>query len=133
AVDGTHLLAAVGRAPGTRGLGLAEAGIAVDARGYIVTDDKLVTTQPHVWAIGDANGRGAFTHTSYDDFQIVAANLLDGADRRVSDRLSTYALFIDPPLGRVGMSEAEVRARGKPALVATMPMTRVGRARERGE
>ena len=88
---------------------------------------------PGVWALGDVNGRGAFTHTSYNDYEIVAANLLDGEKRRVSDRIPTYALFIDPPLGRVGMSEAEVRARGKPALVGMMPMTRVGRARERGE
>ena len=133
AVEGSHLLAAVGRRPNTDELGLDKAGIATDARGYITVDDELRTSVPGVWALGDANGRGAFTHTSYNDSQIVAANLLDGARRRVSDRLSTYALFIDPPLGRVGMSEAEVRARGKPALVATMPMTRVGRARERGE
>src|SRR5205085_6938740 len=128
-----HLLAAVGRRPNTDDLGLDQAGIATDARGFITVNDELRTSVPGVWALGDANGRGAFTHTSYNDYQIVAANLLDGARRRVSDRLSTYALFTDPPLGRVGMSEAEVRARGRPALVATMPMTRVGRARERGE
>jgi pyruvate/2-oxoglutarate dehydrogenase complex dihydrolipoamide dehydrogenase (E3) component len=132
-LDGSHLLAAVGRRPNTDDLGLDKAGIAVDARGYIAVDDELCTSVPGVWALGDANGRGAFTHTSYNDFQIVAGNLLDGERRRVGDRLSIYALFIDPPLGRVGMSEAEVRARGKPALVAAMPMTRVGRARERGE
>jgi pyruvate/2-oxoglutarate dehydrogenase complex dihydrolipoamide dehydrogenase (E3) component len=133
AVDGSHLLAAVGRRPNTDDLGLDKAGIATDARGYITVDDELRTSVPGVWALGDANGRGAFTHTSYNDFQIVAANLLDGASRRVSDRLSAYALFSDPPLGRVGLSEAEVRARGRPALVGVMPMTRVGRARERGE
>ncbi len=132
-VDGSHLLAAVGRKPNTDDLGLEKAGIATDARGYIQVDEELRTSVPGVWAIGDANGRGAFTHTSYNDFQIVAANLLEGGSRRLSDRITAYALFIDPPLGRVGMSEAEVRARGKPALVGVMPMTRVGRARERGE
>ena len=132
-LDGSHLLAAVGRKPNTDDLGLDQAGIATDARGYVVVDDELRTSVPGVWAMGDANGRGAFTHTSYNDFQIVAANLLDGGARRVSDRITAYALFIDPPLGRVGMTEAEVRARGRPALVGVMPMTRVGRARERGE
>ncbi len=132
-LDGSHLLAAVGRRPSTDDLGLDKAGIAVDARGYITVDDELRTSVPGVWALGDVNGRGAFTHTAYNDYQIVADNLLAGATRRVSDRIPAYALFIDPPLGRVGLSEAEVRARGKPALVATMPMTRVGRARERGE
>jgi pyruvate/2-oxoglutarate dehydrogenase complex dihydrolipoamide dehydrogenase (E3) component len=130
---GSHLLAAVGRRPNTDDLGLAAAGIATDARGMITVDEELRTNVDGVWALGDANGRGAFTHTSYNDFQIVAANLLHGGTRKVSDRPSAYALFIDPPLGRVGMSEDEVRKRGKPALVATMPMTRVGRARERGE
>ena len=133
AIEGSHLLAAVGRRPNTDDLGLDRAGIATDARGFITVDDELRTSVPGVWALGDVNGRGAFTHTSYNDFQIVAGNLLDGEKRRVSDRIPTYALFIDPPLGRVGMSEAEVRARGKPALVGMMPMTRVGRARERGE
>ena len=128
-VEGSHLLAAVGRQPNTDDLGLDKAGIATDARGYIDVDDELRTSVPGIWALGDANGRGAFTHTSYNDYQIVADNLLDGGKRRVSDRLTTYALFIDPPLGRVGMSEAEVRARGKPALVGVMPMTRVGRAK----
>ena len=130
---GSHLLAAVGRRPNTDDLGLDKAGIETDARGFIVVDDELRTSVPGVWAMGDANGKGAFTHTSYNDFQIVAANLLDGGQRRVSDRITAYALFTDPPLGRVGMSEAEVRARGKPALVGVMPMTRVGRAKERGE
>ncbi|MEO8310871.1 MAG: FAD-containing oxidoreductase [Caldimonas sp.] len=132
-VEGSHLLAAVGRKPNTDDLGLDKAGIATDARGFIVVDDELRTGVRGVWALGDANGRGAFTHTSFNDHQIVADNLLHGGQRKVSDRLSAYALFIDPPLGRVGMSEAEVRARGKPALVGVMPMTRVGRAKERGE
>ncbi len=133
ALEGSHLLAAVGRRPNTDDLGLDKAGIATDARDYITVDDELRTNVAGVWALGDVNGRGAFTHTSFNDHQIVADNLLHGATRRVSDRITAYALFIDPPLGRVGMSEAEVRARGKPALVGLMPMTRVGRARERGE
>jgi pyruvate/2-oxoglutarate dehydrogenase complex dihydrolipoamide dehydrogenase (E3) component len=132
-VVGSHLLAAVGRRPNTDDLGLARAGVMTDARGYIQVDDALRTTAPCVWALGDVNGRGAFTHTSYHDHQVVAANLLDGARRSIAERIPAYALFTDPPLGRVGMSEAEVRASGRPALVATMPMTRVGRARERGE
>ncbi|MDE2094175.1 MAG: FAD-containing oxidoreductase [Burkholderiales bacterium] len=132
-VTGSHLLLAVGRRPNTDDLGLDAAGVALDARGYIVVDDELRTSAVGVWALGDANGKGAFTHTSYNDYEIVAANLLDGGSRRVSDRIGTYALYIDPPLGRIGMSEAEVRASGRAALVATLPMTRVGRARERGE
>ncbi len=133
ALEASHLLAAVGRRPNTDDLGLDKAGIALDARGYITVDEELRTNVPGVWALGDVNGRGAFTHTSFNDHQIVADNLLHGMRRRVSDRIPAYALFIDPPLGRVGMSEAEVRARGKPALVGVMPMTRVGRAKERGE
>ena len=132
-VTGSHLLAAVGRRPNTDGLGLDAAGIALDARGYIVVDDELRTTAPGVWALGDVNGKGAFTHTSYNDFEIVAANLLDNGTRRLSDRIATYALYTDPPLGRIGMSEAEVRASGRVARVATLPMKRVARARERGE
>ena len=132
-VVGSHLLLAVGRRPNTDDLGLDAAGIALDAHGFIVTDDELRTSVPGVWALGDVNGKGAFTHTSFNDFEIVAANLLDGGARRVSDRIGTYALYIDPPLGRIGMSEAEVRASGRAARVATLPMTRVGRARERGE
>ena len=132
-IAGTHVLLAVGRVPNTNDLGLDKAGIATDARGYITVDDQLRTNVPGIWALGDANGRGAFTHTSYNDYEIVAANLLDGGSRRVSDRIATYALFIDPPLGRAGMTEREVRAAARNALVATMPMTRVGRARERGE
>jgi pyruvate/2-oxoglutarate dehydrogenase complex dihydrolipoamide dehydrogenase (E3) component len=133
AVEGSHLLAAVGRRPNTDDLGLDVAGIATDAKGYITVDDELRTSVPGVWALGDCNGRGAFTHTSYNDHEIVAANLLDGRRRRVSDRIPAYALYTDPPLGRVGMNEAEARASGKRVLVATLPMTRVGRARERGE
>jgi len=132
-IAGTHVLLAVGRVPNTDELGLDKAGIATDARGYISVDEQLRTNVPGIWALGDVNGRGAFTHTSYNDYEIVAANLLDGESRRVSDRIATYALFIDPPLGRAGMTEKEVRAAARKALVATMPMTRVGRARERGE
>jgi len=132
-IAGTHVLLAVGRVPNTDDLGLDKAGIATDTRGYITVDDQLRTNVPGIWALGDVNGRGAFTHTSYNDYEIVAANLLDGDSRRVSDRIGTYALFTDPPLGRAGMTEKEVRAAARKALVATMPMTRVGRARERGE
>lgn len=132
-IVGSHLLLAIGRTPNTDGLNLGAAGIETDKRGYIAVDDQLRTNVQGVWAMGDINGRGAFTHTSYNDFEIVAANLLDGDPRRVSDRIPCYALFTDPPLGRVGMSEAEVRASGRPALIGTMPMTRVGRAKERGE
>jgi len=132
-LDGSHLLVAVGRKPNTDDLGLEQAGVACDARGFIEVDDQLRTSVPGVWAMGDCNGRGAFTHTSYNDHEIVAANLLDDDPRRVSDRIPAYALFIDPPLGRVGLTEAEVRASGREALVGTMPMTRVGRAKERGE
>ena len=133
AVDGSHLLLAIGRVPNTDDLGLDRAGVRTDARGYIDVDDGLQTSIPGIWAIGDVNGRGAFTHTSYNDYEIVAANLLDGERRRVSDRIPAYALFIDPPLGRVGMTEREVRASGRPALKATRMMSRVGRARERSE
>lgn len=129
----SHLLAAVGRRPNTDDLGLQAAGIATDSRGFITVDDQLRTNVQGVWALGDVNGRGAFTHTSYNDFEIVAANLLDGGQRSVNDRIPAYALFIDPPLGRVGMSEAQVRATGRPALVGVMPMSRIGRAKERGE
>ena len=131
--SGSHLLLATGRAPNTDDLGLEAAGVAMDERGFIKVDDELRTNIPGIWALGEANGRGAFTHTSYNDYEIVAANLLDGEHRRVSDRIPIYALFIDPPLGRVGMSEAEVRKSGRKALIGKMQMTRVGRARERGE
>ncbi len=133
AVAGSHLLLAIGRRPNTDDLGLDAAGIATDERGYITVDDQLRTNVPGVWAIGDVNGRGAFTHTSWNDYEIVAANLLDSDPRRVSDRITTYGLFIDPPLGRVGLTEREVRESGRPALMATMQMSRVGRAKELGE
>ena len=132
-LTGSHLLLAVGRVPNTDDLGLHTTGIALDKRGYITVDDQLRTNVPGIWALGDVNGRGAFTHTSYNDYEIVAANLLDNDPRRVTDRILAYALFIDPPLGRMGMTEKEVRASGRPALVGRMPMSRVGRARERGE
>ena len=132
-VRGSHLLLAVGRQPNTDDLGLEKAGIEVDKRGYIVVDDQLRTNLPGVWAVGDCNGKGAFTHTSYNDYEIVVANLLDDDPRRVSDRILAYALYIDPPLGRVGMTEAQVRKSGRKALMATRPMTRVSRAVEKGE
>jgi pyruvate/2-oxoglutarate dehydrogenase complex dihydrolipoamide dehydrogenase (E3) component len=132
-VVGTHLLLAIGRRPNTDDLGLDKAGIATDAHGYIVVDDQLRTNVPGVWALGDCNGRGAFTHTSWNDFEIVAANLLDKDQRRVSDRITAYALYTDPPLGRAGLTEAEVRKSGRPALVATMAMEDVSRAYEKGE
>ncbi|MBX3207393.1 MAG: FAD-containing oxidoreductase [Labilithrix sp.] len=132
-IEGTHLLVAVGRIPNTDDLGVERAGIALDDRGYVRVDDELRTSVEGVWAIGDCNGRGAFTHTSYNDYEIVAANLLDGDRRRVSDRIPIYGLFVDPPLGRVGMTEAEARKSGRRVLVGKRPMTRVGRAKERGE
>ena len=132
-VVGSHLLLAVGRMPNSDDLGLDKAGIATDARGFITVDDQLRTNVPHVWALGDVNARGAFTHTAYNDYEIVAANLLDNDPRRVGDRITAYALFTDPPMARVGLSEAEVRKRGRPALIGSLPMSRVGRARERGE
>jgi pyruvate/2-oxoglutarate dehydrogenase complex dihydrolipoamide dehydrogenase (E3) component len=132
-ISGSHLLLAVGRQPNTDDLGLDRAGIARDERGYILVDDELRTNVPGVWALGECNGKGAFTHTAYNDFEIVAANLLDGASRRVSDRITGYALYVDPPLGRAGLTEEQVRRTGKPALVAKRPMSRVGRAVEKGE
>jgi len=132
-VSGSHLLVATGRRPNTDDLGLEAAGIETDERGYVVVDDQLRTTVDGVWAMGDCNGKGAFTHTSYNDFEIVAANLLDDDPRRVSDRVPTYALYVDPPLGRAGMSTDEVRKSGRKALVGKRPMTRVGRAVEKGE
>ncbi len=132
-IAGSHLLLAVGRRPNTDDLGLEAAGVQTDARGYIVVDDQLKTNVDHIWAMGDCNGKGAFTHTSYNDFEIVAANLLDNDPRRVSDRITTYALYIDPPLGRAGMTAGQVRASGRKALVGKRPMTRVGRAVEKGE
>jgi len=131
--EGSHVLLAVGRRPNTDDLGLEAAGIETDERGFIKVDDELRTSVPGIWALGDANGRGAFTHTSYNDYEIVAANLFDGDRRRVSERITTYALFIDPPLGRAGMTEAEAKTSGRKLLAAKMLMTRVGRAREAGE
>ena len=132
-VTGSHLLLAVGRSPNTDKLGLEAAGIEVDARGHIRVDDALQTNVPGVWALGECNGRGAFTHTTYNDYEIVSAHLLCGEQRRVTDRIDCYALYIDPPLGRVGMTERQVRESGQPALIATRPMTRVSRAVEKGE
>lgn len=130
---GSHVLLAVGRRPNTGDIGLENAGVATDARGYITVDDQLATNVPGIWALGDCNGRGAFTHTAYNDFEIVAANLLGGKPRRVSDRVPAYALYIDPPLGRVGMTEREARESGRPLLLGQRPMSRVGRAVEKDE
>lgn len=132
-VLGSHVLLAVGRRPNTDDLGLENAGVAVDKHGYILVDDQLRTSVPGIWALGDCNGKGAFTHTSYNDYEIVAANLLDHDPRCVSDRIVTYGLFIDPPLGRAGMTEAEALSSGRKVLVGQRPMTRVGRAIEKGE
>ena len=132
-IIGSHLLLAIGRRPNTDDLGLDKAGVATDSRGYIQVDDQLRTSVPGIWALGDCNGRGAFTHTSWNDFEIVAANLLDNDSRRVSDRINAYALYTDPPLGRAGMTEAEVRKSGRPALIATRAMENVSRAYEKGE
>jgi pyruvate/2-oxoglutarate dehydrogenase complex dihydrolipoamide dehydrogenase (E3) component len=132
-IAGSHVLLAVGRRPNTDDLGLDRAGIAVDQRGYIVVDEELRTNAPGVWALGDCNGRGAFTHTAYNDFEIVAANLLDGDTRRVSDRIPCYGLFTDPPLGRAGLTETQARALGRQVRIGKRPMTRVGRAVEKGE
>jgi pyruvate/2-oxoglutarate dehydrogenase complex dihydrolipoamide dehydrogenase (E3) component len=130
---GSHVLLAVGRRPNTDDLGLEAAGVETDSRGYIKVDDQLATNVPGIWALGDCNGRGAFTHTAYNDFEIIAANLLDGESRRVSDRVPAYALYVDPPLGRAGMTEREARATGRPLLIGSRPMSRVGRAVEKGE
>ena len=132
-VAGSHLLIAIGRVPNTGDLGLDKAGVKADPRGYIEVDDRLNTSVPGIWALGDCNGRGAFTHTSYNDYEIVADNLLNGDSRSVRDRITAYGLFIDPPLGRVGMTEEEIRRAGRKALVGKRPMTRVGRAIEKGE
>jgi len=132
-IVGSHVLLAVGRRPNTDDLGLDKAGVETDGRGYIPVDDQLATNVPGIWVIGDANGRGAFTHTSYNDYEIVVANLFDNDPRKVSDRITAYGLFIDPPLGRVGLTENEVRKSGRKALVGKMMMSRVGRAKERSE
>jgi pyruvate/2-oxoglutarate dehydrogenase complex dihydrolipoamide dehydrogenase (E3) component len=132
-VAGSHLLVATGRVPNTADLGLDRAGVETDPRGFIKVDDQLRSSQPGIWALGECNGRGAFTHTSYNDYEIVAANLLDGDARRVTDRITAYNLYIDPPLGRCGMTEKEARATGRRLLIGRRPMTRVGRAVEKGE
>src|SRR5579864_339867 len=123
-VSGSHLLLAVGRRPNTDDLGLTNAGVAVDKRGYVVVDDQLHTSVPGIWALGDCNGKGAFTHTAYNDFEIVAANLFDGNRRRLSDRIPCYALFVDPPLGRVGLTERSALAQGHAIRIGSRPMTR---------
>jgi pyruvate/2-oxoglutarate dehydrogenase complex dihydrolipoamide dehydrogenase (E3) component len=133
AEHGSHLLLAVGRVPNTDDLGLGAAGIAMDDRGYIRVNESLQTSNPRVWALGDCNGKGAFTHTAYNDYEIVADNLLANAGRKYTDRVPVYALYTDPPLGRVGLSEAAIRKAGVDALVGKLPMTRVARAREKGE
>ncbi len=130
---GSHLLLAMGRQPNTDDLGLDKAGLPADAHGYLAVDEELQTAVPGIWALGECNGRGAFTHTAYNDFEIVAANLLDHGQRRVSDRLPASAIYLDPPFAKVGLTEAEVRAAGTPALVGKRPMTKVGRAVEKGE
>ncbi|MEI2298355.1 FAD-containing oxidoreductase [Ensifer sp. MJa1] len=132
-IVGSHLLLATGRRPNTDDLNLERAGVKTDARGFVEVDETLRTNVPHIFAMGDCNGRGAFTHTAYNDFEIIAANLIDGEKRKVSDRISTYGLFIDPPLGRAGMTETEARKSGRKLLIGTRPMTRVGRAVEKGE
>jgi pyruvate/2-oxoglutarate dehydrogenase complex dihydrolipoamide dehydrogenase (E3) component len=133
AVVGTHLLVAAGRRPNTDDLGLDQAGVATDSHGYITVDDQLRSSVPGIWALGDCNGRGAFTHTAYNDYEIVAGNLLRNETRRVTDRVPAYALYIDPPLGRAGMTEAEARRAGRQIAVARVPMSDVGRAIERSE
>ena len=132
-VAGTHVLLAVGRIPNTSDLGLERAGVTTDRHGYIIVDDQLQTNVPGIWALGDCNGHGAFTHTSYNDYEIVADNLFNADHRRVSDRIQAYALYIDPPLGRCGMTDAEIRKSGRRALVAKYPMSQVSRAYEKGE
>ncbi len=132
-IEGTHILLAIGRTPNTSDLNLGAAGVETDSRGYVTVDDQLRTSVPGIFALGDCNGRGAFTHTSYNDYEIVADNLLKGASRRVSDRIPAHALYIDPPLAGIGMSESDVRRSGKPALIGKRPMTRVSRAIEKGE
>lgn len=133
AIQGSHLLVAVGRIPNTDDLGLETLGMKVDERGYILVNEDLSTSVAGIWALGDVNGRGAFTHTAYNDYEIVAANLFEQASRKVSDRIQAYALYTDPPLARIGMSETEARKSGKKLLISRMPMSRIGRAKERGE
>ena len=132
-VSGTHVLLAVGRRPNTDDLGLERAGVTMDSRGHILVDDQLRTNVPGIWALGDCNGKGGFTHTSWNDSEIVAANLLNNDPRRVSDRILAYALYIDPPLGRAGLTESEVRRTGRRALIGRRPMSSVSRAIEKSE
>ena len=132
-VSGSHLLLAMGRTPNTADLGLEKAGVACDAHGYIRVDDQLRTNVAGIWALGDCNGRGGFTHTSYNDFKIVAANLLDHETRSITDRIRAYNLYVDPPLGRCGMTEREALASGRRVLIGRRPMTHVGRAVEKSE
>ena len=132
-VTGSHLLLAMGRTPNTDDLGLERAGVLRDSQGFITVDDELRTNIPGIWALGDCNGHGGFTHTSWNDFEIVEANLLDGGTRRVTDRIRAYNLYVDPPLGRAGMTEARARQSERHVLMAKLPMTRVGRAIEKGE
>jgi pyruvate/2-oxoglutarate dehydrogenase complex dihydrolipoamide dehydrogenase (E3) component len=133
ALEASHLLIAAGRQPNTDDLGLAEAGVKTDKRGFVEVDDQLRTSAEGVFALGDCNGRGAFTHTSFHDYQVARDALIGEGKRRLSDRIPCHGVFLDPPLGRVGMNEREARATGKRLLKATMPMSRVGRAGERGE
>ncbi|WAC71758.1 FAD-containing oxidoreductase [Roseateles sp. SL47] len=132
-LHGSHVLIATGRQPNTQDLGLERAGVVLDERGYVQVNDQLQSNVPHIWALGDCNGRGAFTHTAWNDFEVVAANLFEAAGRSVKDRMVTYALYTDPPLARIGPSEQEVRKSSRPALIGTRPMSRVGRAVEKGE
>jgi pyruvate/2-oxoglutarate dehydrogenase complex dihydrolipoamide dehydrogenase (E3) component len=132
-VGGTHLLLASGRTPNTDDLGLDKIGVKTNERGYIVVDDELRTTAPGLWALGEVNGRGAFTHTSFNDYEIVAANLLENGHRSVSDRIKAYAMYIDPPLAHIGMNREQALATGRSVLHASLPMVRVSRARERSE
>ncbi|KTD23557.1 oxydoreductase [Legionella lansingensis] len=132
-INGSHVLMAIGRKPNTDDLGLENTDIKLDNRGMIQVDDYLATSVKNIWAMGECNGRGAFTHTSYNDYQIVADNLLNHTQRKVTDRIMAYALYIDPPLGRCGLTESEIRQAGYKAFVAKRPMTQVKRAVIKGE
>jgi pyruvate/2-oxoglutarate dehydrogenase complex dihydrolipoamide dehydrogenase (E3) component len=133
-ITGSHVLIAVGRVPNTDDLGLERAGVETDHAGFIKVDDELRTNVSGIWTLGDCNGKGAFTHTAYNDYEIVAANLSKGEPRRrLSDRIPCYALFVDPPLGRVGLTERGALAQGHAIRIGSRPMTRVARAVEKGE